>query len=377
MNKTTALICVINNIIYDQRVQRFTTLLQKLGYHTIIYGRRYGLDTIPEKYNNKHFIFKKHLFNKKILFYAEYNIKLFLYLLSKKNIHLIVSNDLDTLLPCFLVSKIRGIKLIFDSHELFSESYEIQGKKFVKFFWRSLENLLLPKVEFGITVSDSIASEYFKRYKKKFNVLRNTPPALNPKILTPPPIPMDNHYNYLILQGTGINTDRGAEELVIALTLLPERFRLIIAGSGDIIETLQQIVKKNNLSKRVIFTGRLPYKQLMSITTRCFAGFSLDKPTCLNYRFSLPNKLFDYIQARIPVIVSQINETSKIVAENHIGLVVPEVTPQHIADAVLKLERLLNNNPSQIMNNLEKAATHYTRENEEKKILTALYDFLY
>lgn len=371
-----AFLCAVSNIIYDQRVRRMGSLLEKLGCSVTFYGRRYKLTGQEEELKDSRFVLVRHFFNKEVWFYAEYNMRLFFRLLLGKKCNVVVSNDLDTLPACYCASRIRKFKLIFDSHELFTETPELRDNALAAFVWRRLEKWLVPRVPMRITVSNAIAHEYEHRYGVGFHVLRNVPPSLDLSGLPEAPVSLLPGRKFIILQGTGINRQRGAEEAVEALTLLPDYFHLIIAGDGAVVENLKKQVVESGLQPRVLFTGRLPYAQLMALTVQCFAGLSLDKPTCLNYLYSLPNKIFDYIQARIPIIVSPIPEPASLVKNYGIGLVLDDVTSGDIAEKVLLLEKKLQAEQGIWAERLENAARELCREVEEKKLIPVLNAFL-
>lgn len=166
-------VAVTNDISTDYRVHKICSYLVETGFEVLVYGRVLP-NTIAVNRAYK-IIRKKHFFNTNFLFYAEYNIRLFFYVLFKKY-NCIISNDLDTLPGCFFISKLKNIELVFDSHELFSEGPELQGRKFVQNFWRKLESFFLPKVKKSFTVSQSIADFYDKKYQNKMGVIRNVPP---------------------------------------------------------------------------------------------------------------------------------------------------------------------------------------------------------
>ena len=122
-------ISVINDLSTDQRVHKVCTSLEKEGYQVHLIGRKLNYSTpLDRTYNTKRI---RLLFNKGAFFFAEYNFRLFWYLLFQK-VDVYHSNDLDTLLANYLVSKIRRKHLIYDSHEYFTGVPEIQNKKFVK-----------------------------------------------------------------------------------------------------------------------------------------------------------------------------------------------------------------------------------------------------
>jgi glycosyltransferase involved in cell wall biosynthesis len=91
------------------------------------------------------------------------------------------------------------------------------------------------------------------------------------------------------------------------------------------------------LTDKIILRGKVPTDELRKITASCFAGLTLDKDTNINYRFSLPNKLFDYIQAGIPVIASDLIEIRSIVEKYKTGLIISSHQPESIAECINKM----------------------------------------
>lgn len=250
---------------------------------------------------------------------------------------ILVANDLDTLLPNFLVSKLKGIPLIYDSHEYFTGVPELQNRPFVRRVWKSIEKFIFPKLKYVITVSDSIARLYESEYGIKPLIVRNC--ARNSSNIIPVSrketgVPAD--HLLLVLQGSGINVSRGGEELIDAIALT-QKVTLLIIGSGDSLETLKSKVWDLDIGERVRFIDRLPWPELMKYSKSADVGLSLDKNNNLNYSFSLPNKLFDYLSAGIPVIAGDLPEVSKIISEYDCGIIIPEVTSDKILVAINEL----------------------------------------
>src|SRR5438270_408435 len=113
-------------------------------------------------------------FNKGVLQYAEFNLKLFLVLLIKRA-DLLLSNDLDTLVPNYIHMAVRGKKLVYDSHEYFIGTPELQHKPLKRKLWRTIEAFILPKIRYAYTVNDSIATLYKNEYGIDMKVVRNVP----------------------------------------------------------------------------------------------------------------------------------------------------------------------------------------------------------
>lgn len=347
------IVSVTNDLTNDQRVARVCTSLTNMNYTVLLVGRKLPESTkLQRNYKTKRF---KLFFNNGFLFYAEFNIRLFFFLLFTKK-DLLLSNDLDTLLPNFLISKIQGKKLIYDSHELFPEIPELVNRPFVKKIWEGLEKFLLPKIKNNYTVSTEIANFYHKKYGVHFHVVRNIPVKKNELPLKELPF---NHQNkkIIIYQGA-TNVGRGLELMMDTMQLLEDTILLII-GKGDIFESLQDKIKDQQLAEKVKFLGKLPPEKLQHITPLAHIGLSLEEDLGLSYRYALPNKLFDYIQAKIPVIVSNLPEMKRIVTEYKIGDVLLERTPEKLAE---KITQVLNTDYSI---HLKKASEVLIWENEE------------
>lgn len=329
-----AIVSVINDLSTDQRVHKVCTTLCDMGYDVMLVGRkqRKSLPLTPRKYATKRMFL---LFEKGPLFYAEYQFRLFLYLFFHKA-DVLVANDLDTLQPNYTASKLKGAHLVYDSHELFCEVPELQGSPFKKNLWKSIERRIFPKLKYVFTVNDSIAKIYSDEYKVKIGVVRNIPPLSNQKNVKPATkteLGIPEGKKIVVLQGAGINVDRGAEEAVLAMEHINDAL-LLIVGSGDVIAVLKQMVKDRNLDEKVKFTGKVPFEKLLQYTMHADLGLTLDKDTNINYRYSLPNKLFDYIHAGVPVLASSLVEIKSIIEKYKVGDCILSHDPMHIAEKI-------------------------------------------
>ncbi len=329
--KKRVLISVINDLVSDQRVHKTALVYKDAGYEVKLIGRQFK-NSEPLNREYKSFRFRL-CFNNKVWFYAEYNLKLFFYLLFQK-LDVLHSNDLDTLLPNFLVSKIRRKPLIYDSHEYFTEVPELIARPLIRAVWLNIERFLFPKLKYVYTVNQSIADIYTRKYGVKVGVLRNMPFRLkNREIDESLKKTIKQGKRMLIMQGAGINVDRGAEELIQAMPMV-ENAILYIIGSGDVFPQLKQLVKDNHLSNQVFIVDRMPYEDLMEYTKIADIGLSLDKGTNPNYENSLPNKVFDYVQAGIPLLVSNRKVVAALVRDNAIGQICDSHQPHRLAQAI-------------------------------------------
>ena len=361
-----AIVSVINDLVTDQRVAKVCELLTDMNFNVVLVGRK--LKNSPPLTDRR---YKMHrmilLFSSGPLFYAEYNFRLFLFLLFRKS-SLLVANDLDTLIPNYLVHKLRKTPVVYDSHELFTETPEVISRPFVKSVWEGIENRIFPKLKDVFTVSDSIAEIFSRKYGIPVMVVRNIPPTRSPqknKSRTELGLPEDK--KILILQGSGINIHRGAEELVEAMLFL-EGYLLLIIGGGDVIEKLKEMANRFNLIDKVRFIPRQSPEVLFQYTANSDLGLTIDKDTNLNYQFSLPNKLFDYIHAGIPVLASPLFEIKKIIEQYKIGTTIDSHEPKIIA---AKIDSLFSdeNQYAEWKENTKFAAEELNWEKEKTKLL--------
>ena len=363
--KKRVLISVTNDLATDQRVKKVCASLYKMGYDVLLIGRKLPDSiSLDRPYPT---IRMRLVFNKGALFYAEYNIRLFLLLLFSKAT-VFHANDLDTLLANFIASKLRGIPLVYDSHEYFTGVPEIQNRPLVKAIWLSIEKRIFPKLSFIFTVNESIANLYKKEYNKDLRILRNIPEKVDLKIYkTRKELGLPLNKAIVITQGAGINIDRGIEEALEAMQYLPHVCFLII-GNGDVVALLKEKTLELNLSNNVIFKGRMPYQEMMQYTRHAALGLTLDKDSNINYKFSLPNKLFDYIHAGIPILASKLIEVEYIINSYKIGLFIDNHTPKHIADQINKAINDSDLRDKWALNNIRaKKELHW--KNEEKELL--------
>jgi len=370
VQKSKVIVSVTNDLFTDNRVRKVCEFLTSHNFDVTLIGRKLkGSANLPNlPYKTKRF---KLLFTKGALFYANYNLRLFFYLLFHKA-DILVANDLDTLYANHWAKKFkRKCKLIYDSHEYFIGVPELISRPRVQNFWRRIEKRTVPKVDRMCTVNESIAELYRKEYNREIFVVRNIADVLlSPQNKSRKELGLPEDKKIVIFQGAGINIERGAEELIDAIQLM-ENTLLIFVGSGDVIEQLKQKVNQKKLENKVLFFGKRPYAELMNFTRISDVGVSLDKDTNINYRYSLPNKIFDYINAGIPMLVSDLPEIKKIVESYDVGLICPNHEPKIIAeylDKILKNESVYN----RLKQNTKIAAQELSWQSE-CKVLEKIY----
>ncbi len=333
--KKSIAISVSNDGFTDQRILKQCDSFSAAGYNTHLFCRMLDVGSIEQNTVVTHRI--RLPFRGGFFFYASLNIRLFFALLFSKT-DIFYANDLDTLPANALVAAFRRKPLIYDSHEYFTEVPEVQNRPFVKSVWKNFERKCIGRASLVITVGDSIAKLLEEKYQlKEVMVVRNVPQAnLNIKPYSKSEIGINPSKFLVLLQGAGINVDRGAEELVAAMQYLNDTVLLII-GTGDAIPQIKKETSRLKLDEKVIFIGKLPYEEMMRYTAAADLGVSIDKDTNINYRYSLPNKLFDYARAGIPVLVSDLVEIRKIIEKYRTGECIHSHQPKEIAKCIRHL----------------------------------------
>jgi hypothetical protein len=308
-----AIVSVTNDLATDNRVARTCEVLVSLGHEVLLVGRHLpGSLPLDRPYRTRRM---RLLFHKGPLFYAEYNLRLFFLLLFSR-CSLLISNDLDTLLPNFLVARLCGKKLVYDTHEFYTEVPELVARPRVRAVWLAIERSIFPKLNV-ITVNQSIANAN-TRSATAMNcmVVRNIP---MPRALGPLP----SREELGLPAGRFLGDARGrhqraarggrsraGHEGTTGLPVVDHRWGRCLARAGALGAGARPAGPRAPPRQDAL----RPHDGLY--TRNADLGLTLDKDTNLNYRFSLPNKLFDYLHAGIPVLATDLPEVAAIVREH-------------------------------------------------------------
>lgn len=309
-------------------MQRICTALSDMGHDVVLVGRMksHSLNLLPQKYR-QHRI--RCFFNKGFLFYAEFNIRLWIYLLIR-NQDIVYSVDMDTLPAGWSIKKIKNKKLIFDAHEYFSEVPELLQRPVIKKIWSWLENSLIPGTDKALTVSPGLAEIFSQKWHTHFDVVLNVPDRQNLSYsIEKSPHPS----RYILYQGM-LNEGRGIEEMMETLPLLKEKIDFVIIGEGDLSQKLKEKASSLPWSGRIIFLGWLLPYQIKNWTAHATLGINLLNAQSQSYTHSLANKFFDYLHADIPSVNSDLPEYRRIISRYPIGYLVPDLKPATIASVL-------------------------------------------
>ncbi|HNJ58480.1 MAG TPA: glycosyltransferase [Chitinophagaceae bacterium] len=352
------ILTVTNDISYDQRMQRICNSLSKQNYSVLLVGRSLSSSKLLPNFNFK----TKRLncfFKKGFLFYVEYNLRLFFFLLFIKA-DILCAIDLDTIIPNYLISVLKRKKRVYDAHELFTEQKEIITRPLVHKFWLSIEQFFVPKFKKGYTVNIFIQQELNRRYNVNYSIIRNLPVKIQFNTTI-----QNTNSNFIIYQGA-VNEGRSFETLIPAM--LQVNCNLLICGKGNFFEQTKQLIYQHKLQHKIELRGYVNPEELKTITPTALIGLTLFEKTGLNQYYSLSNRFFDYIMAGIPQVCVGYPEYKAINDKYEIALLINVTDESTIADAI---NELLNNKElhKQLQNNCIKARELLNWENEEKDLL--------
>ena len=357
-NKKRIIFTVTNDLATDQRMIRIANTLALAGFAVTLVGRvRKNSTPLKQQSFVQHRL--KCWFDKGVLFYAEYQLRLFFYLLFAKA-DIIGAIDADTLLPATLVAKLKGKKLVFDAHEYFTEVPEITHKHAVKHIWQTVLDICVPLAHRCYTVGPALSELFTKQYNKPFDVVYNMPVG---KTINP-----NKPNNRQIIYQGDLNVGRGVAETIRAIQHLP--VTLVIAGDGPIREELVALVDELYLTQQVTFLGKIAPEKLHEITQQSWLGINLLDEVSLSYQYSIANKFFDYVQAHIPALCANFIEYKKLNQQHEVAL----LCNNQVADIEQAITQLLNNDflYQKMVDNCKQAATQWCWQTQEQKLI-AIY----
>jgi glycosyltransferase involved in cell wall biosynthesis len=248
--------------------------------------------------------------------------------MSQMHADVIHAHDLDTLIPCSKAAAQMDAMLVYDSHELYTESIHVAHRPFTKMIWRIVELSRISRADAVITVCQGIAEELKERYRLE------TLPHVVRNFSDRPELPADGsapesltefkrfHSKCLLYQGY-IQRGRGLDAALEALVGIPD-WGLVICGQGPYETKLRERAQELHVEDQLLWMGQLDHDTLFSVTRSCDLGLCLIEPISLSYYYALPNKLIEYVQAGLPVVGSNLPEIKRIMNEYFIGWILKD-----------------------------------------------------
>ncbi|MDY0121146.1 MAG: glycosyltransferase [Sulfurimonas sp.] len=375
MKKVTSI--VLNNFKNDSRVLKESISLQNAGYKVQVvalhedpleeYEQVQNISVHRVKLKSRRWSKQKAV---QLLKYIELVYQVVKQYQGSDILH---CNDLNALPIGVFIKKFfnRDAKVVYDAHEYETELNNLKGTQKKLATW--LERRLIKYVDSVITVSDAIANEYVKLYDIEKPVLvLNTPPykEIKKKNIFRETLGIKENQIIFLYQG-GLSKGRGIEILLETFkTIDNENAVIVFMGYGP-LESLIQATSKEY--KNIYFHEAVAPDILLDYTSSADFGFLFYENTCLNHYYCSPNKMFEYLMAEIPVIVSNLYEMKRLVELNKIGTVAKENTLNGLKKAI---EEAVILDKNKLKENIQKLKMIYNWE-EQEKVLLEVYENLY
>jgi glycosyltransferase involved in cell wall biosynthesis len=369
---------VLHDVTYDSRVKREAKTLSQAGYKVKIFdfdGQAPQHESLNGVEVSRIRIRTRDLLPKNTFFRG---VKYLEYLLSacrqavRERADIYHAHDLYPLAPAFLGARLRGAKVVYDAHELWTEQGRMSN--FVARIWRKIESFLLPRVDAALTVNEYIAEILHVEYgaKEKPVVVMNCQPyAASPgRTLKLVNFLRDRGIQgkrIVLHQGT-LMPDRGLSQLVRAFEFLEDDIVLILMGDGALRQELSVLVRQLGLDTRVWFHPPVSPDVLLAYTASADLGVVIYENTCRNNYLCSPNKLFEYLAAGIPIVMCDFPVLRRLFQKYEVGRAFDPGSPKSIASAI----QFCLDDPARyerMCANTQQAMLEYNWENEAAKLL--------
>lgn len=241
--------------------------------------------------------------------------------LRHQHVDLVNCHSLSVLPLCVVLKRLHGAKLVYDTHELETETVAFPSA--LRRVARLVERILLPHADAICVVNAEIAEWYRRTYGlPEVTVVQNVPYrqvtaartnwSLRVALGIPSAAPM------FLYQGV-VSEGRGISLLLDAFSRLPDR-HLVIMGYGGMVPDVQQVAARY---PNIHYHPAVPPDKLPAVTAEADVGLSLVENVCLSYFLSLPNKLFEYLNAGLPVIASDFPVMGRAIRQYEAGWLSP------------------------------------------------------
>ncbi len=283
------------------------------------------------------------------------------------------AHDAAMLAPAYAIARLARARLVYDTHELaIGVPYRTRGWALVV---RIVERIFVPRSDAVITVSDGIARRLSELYRLKRHpvVVRNLPESVEGAEAPAGDLreALGIGSAPLILHQGASALDRGCEALIASLPHLPGA-HVVFLGGGEkpYLDSLRDVAESTGVAERVHFVPSVVPEELLAHTRQADVGTTLLEDNCENHRLALPNKVFEYIAAGVPVVSNDLPELRALIEEHQVGSTVAI----HDAEALARaLEgAILKRGDAGLAARLERTTRELSWERERSR-LTGLY----
>jgi glycosyltransferase involved in cell wall biosynthesis len=339
------LLAILTDLSVDHRCHKWAVSLRDAGYRPVIYCDQplSPLGSAWDGFDVRVLTRESHM-KRFFPVFAAFLWRL-LPVLWRTRAQVWVSLDAPPLFWLALWGKIRGRTVVYDSHELYLETPHVMNRTSRRLFWTLWEDGGFALIRRAVTVSPAILERLQTRHPGvRFHLLPNMPllPAAFPESSAPPPGPNPSSKDRtsenirLVFQG-GLRVATGLPELFAAMATRPA-FTLDVYGGGTEAASLRAAATAHGLRERVRFHGSVPFEVLPGKMAAAHIGIHLMQPVCGSFALTWANKIFDYAQVGLPVLLSDNPAHRALLAEHRVGVTCDSFSPEGIGRG---LDRLL------------------------------------
>lgn len=232
------------------------------------------------------------------------------------------AHDVNTLPTAWLAAVFSGAKLVYDAHEI---STSREGYSSFRRLVAVVEKALMPRANGTITTTVARAKFFARAYRIERPIVLQNRPRHQQVFLASNRIREElglvRPWPIILYQG-GVQQGRGLERLARVAADVSDAY-VVFIGGGRLEASLRSIVAELQLEERVRFIPTVALAELPSYTVSADIGVQPIENTCLNHYTTDSNKLFEYVQAGLPVVASDLPEIRRVVREHDLGLLVP------------------------------------------------------
>lgn len=329
-------IAFLGNALHDSRITNLKNSLESDGCNVKVVS----FDWTSSSFNTVNgdiTVYKITKSKFSFLFYFNFAIRLWKEL-KNSDADMYIAEDFFPLAFTAIIGRRKNAKVVYNSRELYPFLGGLRNKKITQWIIKIIEKKYITKVDLVLTTGD-MDSKFLEDYYRISNtlVIRNIPLLQQPKgkidLRSKLNIPPNN--KILLYQGVMIE-GRGIIKTISLLKKIPN-LDFVLLGDGALRKEFERAAKKYGVADRVHFLGTIPQKDLINYTVAADIGLALIENISISYYHALPNKLFEYIMAGLPVLSSNLPQMEKIISDYNVGIIVDDKNDEEILAGLTKL----------------------------------------
>ncbi len=257
----------------------------------------------------------------------------------KENAQIYHANDYNTLIIGWVAARLRRAKIVYDTHEIWSENHDIAKQKVIKSIVKFFESFFIRRVDRVVCVSHAAADYLSQLYKIKTPDVITNCAWREGNAAIDDNHPTDNNH-FEVLNHGQFYDGRGYDLLIQSAAFLKTyqgKIKIVMRGFGRCETKYRNLVKTENADGLVQFVPPVRVDQLVSAASSSHIGVAITEGFCVNFKCSISNKIFEYLAAGLPVIMSDIPEHRYYNERYHFGIILENLLPETIANAIINI----------------------------------------